>query len=83
MTRMDIYRHSKDKEIIGNHNWRKGYAYVRVGTKFFRLHDLMEINIWSESNQNDNDFKICGKISTITKLKIRMKLVLRLLNQTK
>ena len=83
MTRIDIYKYSKDKEIIGNHNWRKDYVYERVGTKFFRLNDLMEINILNESSQKDDDFKICGKITTIAKLKIRIKLVFRLLSQTK
>lgn len=83
MTRIDIYRYAKDKEIIGNHNWRAGYVYVRVGSKFFRLNDLMEKNILNESSQNDDNFKICGKISTIAKLKIRIKLVFRLLRQTK
>ena len=83
MTRIDIYRYAKDKEIIGNHSWRADYVYVRVGLKFFRLNDLMEINILKESSQNDDDFEICGKISTIAKLKIRIKLVFRLLSQTK
>ena len=83
MTTIDIYRHAKDKEIIRNHKWRAGYVYVRVGSKFFRLNDLMEINILKESSQNDDDFEICGKISTIAKLKIRIKLVFKLLNQTK
>lgn len=83
MTRVDIYKYAKDREIIGNHNWRTEYKYVRLGSKFFRLHDLMEINILNESNQNDNDFTINGKISKIKKIKIVFELVLRLLSQTK
>ena len=41
-----------------------------------------EINILDESNENDADFKICGKISRFKKLKIRLSLVMKLLRQT-
>lgn len=83
MTRVDIYKYSKDKEIIHNHKWQSSYKYVRVGSCFYRLHDLMEINILNESNQNDNDFTIIGKISIFEKFKIRFRLVNKLLNQTR
>lgn len=83
MTRVDIYTYSKDREIIGNHTWRTEYIYVRLGRKFFRLHDLTEINILDESNQRDDGFTIKGKISRLNKFKIRFKLVKRLLEQTK
>jgi hypothetical protein len=83
MTRVDIYKYAKDKEIIGNYNWKTDYKYVRLGFKFFRLHDLVEINILDESNQNDTDFTICGKISKFEKFKIRFSLVIKLLRQTK
>ena len=83
MTRVDIYKYAKDRELVGNHNWRVEYKYVRIGSKFFRTHDLMEINILDESNENDADFKICGKISRFKKIKIRFSLVMKLLRQTK
>ena len=41
MTRVDIYKYAKDRELVGNHNWRVEYKYVRIGSKFFRSHDLM------------------------------------------
>ena len=83
MTRVDIYKYAKDRELVGNHNWRVEYKYVRIGSKFFRTHDLMEINILDEWNQNDADFGICGKISKFEKFKIRFKLIMKLLRQTK
>ena len=83
MTRTDIYKYSRDRDIIGNHNWQSSYKYVKIGTMFFRLHDLMKVNILDESNENDTDFKICGKISRFKKIKIRFSLVMKLLRQTK
>ena len=83
MTRTDIYKYSKDRDIIRHHRWRIDYQYVRVGSLFFRLHDLVKVNILDESNENDTDFKICGKISRFKKLKIRLSLVMNLLRQTK
>lgn len=83
MTRVDIYKYSRDRDIIGNHNWQSSYKYVRVGELFFRLHDLMKVNILDESNQNDADFAICGKISKFEKFKIRFNLIMKLLRQTK
>ena len=83
MTRMDIYKYSKDRDIIHNYNWQINYKYVRIGKMFFRLHDLIEVNILSESNQNDTEFTICGKISRFKKIKIRFSLIMNLLKQTK
>ncbi len=83
MTRTDIYKYSRDRDIIGNHNWQSSYKYVKIGTMFFRLHDLMKVNILDESNENDTDFKICGTISRFKKIKIRFSLVMKLLRQTK
>ena len=50
---------------------------------FFRLHDLVKVNILDESNENDTGFIIRGKISRFKKLKIRLSLVMKLLRQTK
>ena len=36
MTRVDIYKYAKDRELVGNHNWRVEYKYVRIGSKFFK-----------------------------------------------
>jgi hypothetical protein len=82
MTRIDVYKYSKDREIIKNHRWQKTYRYIRIGSKFYR-DDLMEINILEESNQHDNDFTINGKISLFQKFTFRIRLVLKLLRQTK
>ena len=68
MTRADIYKYSKDRDIISHHNWRIDYQYIRVGSLFFRLHDLIKVNILDESNQNDTGFIIRGKISRFKKL---------------
>lgn len=83
MTRIDVYKYSKDREIIHNHKWQSSYKYVRIGSCFYRLHDLVEINILNESNENDKDFTVCGKISIFKKIKIRLELVRKLLRKTK
>ena len=83
MTKTDIYKYSKDRDIISHHNWRIDYQYVRVGSLFFRLHDLVEVNILDESNENDADFTIRGKISKFKKFKIRLNLIMKFLRQTK
>lgn len=82
MTRMDIYKYSKDRDIIKNHKWRPSYRYIRIGSNFYRDY-LLEINILNESNQNDDDFGIEGKISVFEKIKFRFRLVKKLLQQTK
>lgn len=82
MTRMDIYKYSKDRDIIKNHKWQTSYRYIRIGNNFYR-DDLVKINILNESNQNDDDFGIKGKISVFEKIKFRFRLVKKLLQQTK
>lgn len=83
MTRIDIYKYTEDRQKIGNHNWQHNYIYVKIGNCFYRLHDLMEINILNESNEKDDNFVCRGKISILQKFIIRLKLIKRLWVKTR
>lgn len=81
MTRVDIYSFAKDRDIITNRKWQSNYRYIRIGFYFYR-EDLTKINILDESNQNDTDFVIVGKISRFKKVQFVFRLLKQVIEQT-
>lgn len=82
MTKIDIYTSAIDRQIIVNRNWStSSFRYVKIGSKFYRYHDLLEVNML---NETDNDqWKLGQQITLLEKLKFRIRLVLKVWRETK